>query len=211
MTTDNDFSTKHQETLSETPVGYDPSTFFTKGPLPDATASVPLIVSVKVSKPKDVGFVRVHPGAEWRQQVYLLKNKSDEKRGENFHLLHPSLVDHFPNEAVFASLFTSITRAGVVGIWPIILPDKEGEWNEAHQAQFEAAKAAMTRWVKISWNKSTRRYDVRDATGDSYKSDPDWAAALGELNLVKLVEIGFRGKMITSLDHPFVQKLFGED
>jgi hypothetical protein len=46
-------------------------------------------------------------------------------------------------------------------------------------------------------------YDVYQA--DSVLADPEWLDA----GMAELIEVAFRGKIITTVDHPVVQSLLG--
>jgi hypothetical protein len=68
----------------------------------------------------------------------------------------------------------------------------------------EAAKLAREHWVRVAANMSLGAYDVFQAMGDIPK--PDWP----EQPLKDLLRVGFRDKLIETIDHPVLRRLRGE-
>jgi len=95
-------------------------------------------------------------------------------------------------EAAPYTLAVYIYRDGTPRIWPLRLP-KEGERdNEAWSSARAAAKASLTKWVKLLWQ--GRAFVTREAK-PGYAPDPAWEKlppieelifkAIGEKNILR--------------------------
>jgi len=63
---------------------------------------------------------------------------------------------------------------------------------------------AKLKWLRITANMHAGGYDVYEAEGAL--PEPEWPAH----DIDTLVEVAFRGNIITSLDHPVIQTLLGK-
>ena len=154
-------------------------------------------------KPDKSWFVQVHPDESYRIQTGVIELKEDRE----MYLVDPSLWSELmTSESTFSfqELFTAITRQGTVFIWSIGLPGPDGKSYSWNDTALEAAKKAMSNWVRVTWNKQILGYDASKAQGEF--PAPVWPDVLfGEL-----LRIAFKGKLIDSLDHPVLRKLRGE-
>ena len=102
------------------------------------------------------------------------------------------------------ALFTSITRQGVIFLWPVRLPGPDGRDNPWSRSALDAAERARERWIRVASNMSLGAYEVFQATADI--PDPQWPEEGG---LQGLLAIAFRDRFITTPDHPIIQRLRG--
>jgi hypothetical protein len=158
-----------------------------------------LLTTVPVKKPSPQDFVRVHPAPEFRESFAMIDLKDDR---EEF-LVHPSILPELTSEAVYKTVFTAVNRQGVVFLWPIRLPAPDGRRSEWPRSQLEAAELAMKQWVRMQANLSLGAYEITVA--ESVMADPVWPA----LSFAELLPIAFRGRIITTLDHPVIKRLRG--
>jgi hypothetical protein len=108
-----------------------------------------------------------------------------------------------PGEFAMATVFTAVNRQGVLFLWPVMLPQPDGRMNEWHRSAAEAAEMAMTKWVRIKANTSLGAYEIFEAQG--LIADPKWP----EQSFKELLRIGFRDKLVNTLEHPLVKRLHG--
>lgn len=119
-------------------------------------------------------------------------------------LVSPELAPYLPGEAVAKVLVPAITVHGHVVLWPIRLPDEQGRLDEWNSTGFRAAELAKTRWVRLMANMGAGTYDVLEARGQF--PEPIWP----DIKLGKLLELAFKDRVITDLDHPVLKRLRGE-
>ena len=155
-------------------------------------------VPVRRAGPQD--FFRVHPSPEYALETMLLEFKDDNE----VYLVDPSLWHDLAGELVPKVLYVTVSRQGVVRLWPIRLPDEEGKLDDWNRSALEAAEIGKTRWIRLRANRSLGAYEVFEAHGEI--PAPEWP----DLTLQQIVEVAFKGKFITSRDHPALRRLRGE-
>jgi hypothetical protein len=158
------------------------------------------LLTVPVRRPDRQWFVRVHPDPAYRLEVAILELKED---GENY-LVEPTLCPELPGEIVPKILFTSITRQGVVFLWPARLPSGNGRGDEWSRSSLEAAEMATRHWIRVASNKNLGAYEVFQATANL--PEPEWP----NVSFKKLLELAFRDRFIKTMDHPAIKTLRGE-
>jgi hypothetical protein len=159
-----------------------------------------ILTTVPVRKPNKQDFVRVHPGAEFREAFAIIELKDERER----YLIMPDIATAFPTEFVTEMLYTAINRQRVVFLWPVRLPAPDGRVNEWHRAAQEAAERAMERWIRVTANMSLGAYEIIEAPGKF--PDPEWP----KYTFHELLRIGFRDRIINTFDHPVLKRLRGE-
>jgi len=157
------------------------------------------LLTVPVRKPNRQEFIRVHPDEGYRLQTTLLELKEERET----YLVDPALWGELVVEIVPKVIFTSITRQGVVSLWPIRLPDTNGRLDEWNQSALDAATLAMSEWVRVTANMSLGAYEVFPAPPGI--PEPAWP----EYSFTQLLNIAFRGRFIQGLDHPVLRRLRG--
>jgi hypothetical protein len=158
-----------------------------------------LLRTVPVHKPSPQDFVRVHPGDEYRADFPIIELK--EERDE--YIVARGLVGELAGEIVLKTLFTAINRQGVVFLWPVRLPDPEGRQLEWRRSMREAAEIGMTQWVRVKANMSLGAYEM--SVAESVMTDPVWP----DTSFQELIKLGFRDRLITTIDHPVIKRLRG--
>jgi hypothetical protein len=158
-----------------------------------------LLTTVPVRKPSPQDFVRVHPGADYRESLAVIELKDDRE----IYLLPPDMARELPGEFVMANLYTAINRQGVVFLWPVRLPAPDGRVLEWHRTAAVAAELAMVRWVRVKANMTLGAYEIFEASATI--PDPRWP----ELSFSELLRIGFRDRLVTSFGHPVINRLRG--
>jgi len=161
-----------------------------------------MLLTVEVRKPNRQEFFRVRPGAEWQLATYVLEVKERQKR--ELYLVHSDLWEELRADIVARILFTTINRAGVVFLWPVGLPNKDGSFNHWFRSAYEAAQLAMTTWVRATSDTDRCVYDIYKANGDL--PDPEWP----EEDFQTLVHRAFKNRFIATTKHPVLRRLRGE-
>jgi len=153
-----------------------------------------------VRKPNRQEFIRVHPDPEYRAELRAIVLKDDG----DYYIVRPELHDALANEMVYVTLYTTMSRQGVLFLWPVRLqlPDDKplAWWTSAR----EAAELAMQKWIRLASNKSLGAYDISEAQG--LVAEPEWP----EQTFQQIIEIAFRnGGLVDRMDHPVIKRLWG--
>jgi hypothetical protein len=167
-----------------------------------STGVTKILTTVPIRRPDPQEFIRVHPDPAWRLQTLVLEVKAYRET----YLIHPSLRDELlaRHEVVPKVLFMTVTRQGVLQLWPIRLPGHDGRLDSWNQSALEATQPAKTHWVRVVPNHDLRGYEVFQATNLS--DDPSWPV----INFEEFVKIACKNRFIDSWDHPVLRQLRGE-
>lgn len=160
----------------------------------------PVIASVAVRKPQRQWWVRVHPNPAMTIETCILQFDQDQQ----FYLVDPALAPALPGETSATKLYTAVNMSGGLFLWPIKLPNEDGQLFECHVTAHNAAEVAQAVWIRISWDRPNNNYAVVRARGNV--PDPVWPDA----DLQKLLSVAFKDRFIDSLDHPVAKRLLGE-
>jgi hypothetical protein len=156
---------------------------------------------IPVGKPRD--FFRVNSDPQYIRRTEIYTHKPEGVIDEQHYIIGPEMRGRIP-EARPATIVTCIYRDGSLRLWPICFP-REGERdNDAWTSARNAAKVAMTKWVKLLWLK--RAYQTRDAQ-PGYAPEPDFTKLPSFNELVKIA-YGAHG-IINDTEHPIYRELFG--
>lgn len=158
-----------------------------------------LLTTVPARKPGRQDFIRVHPSPDYRGDFGVIDLKDD---GEIF-LVTAGAMNELAGETVNVTLFTAITRQGVVFLWPVRLPSPDDRQLEWWRSAREAAERAMGGWLRVTANKALGGYEMCEALGSL--AEPQWP----EASFQELIRIAFRDRLVNSTDHPVVRRLRG--
>ncbi len=160
------------------------------------------LLTVPIRKPDKAAFVRVHPDPTYRLETAVLELKEERE----IYLVVPDIRDELATESTFGAraFFTSMTRQGVLFLWPCRLPGVDGKIDEWSRSALEAANMAVKNWVRVQSNMALGAYEVFEASASI--PDPKWP----EMPFRDILKIAFKDRRIDSLDHPVLQRLRGE-
>ena len=99
----------------------------------------PLTKTIPVKKPSKEWFIRTHPDPTYRLQTQVLELKDSTDRDS--YLVAPSLWGELSPETTVSPrlLIPSISRQGVMFIWPIRLPGSDGKIDDWSRSLTDAA------------------------------------------------------------------------
>ena len=159
-----------------------------------------LLTLVTVGKPKKQIFFRTHSAAELTFDAMLL----EQKESRESYVVMPDVAQEVSELVRPVQLHAAIDRQNNVFLIPVPLPGEGGTRNPWHESLAQAVEHAKLKWIRITANMHAGGYDVYEA--EAALPEPEWPAD----DIDKLVEVAFRGKIITSLDHPVIQTLLGK-
>jgi hypothetical protein len=159
-------------------------------------------INVAVCKPKNNVYFRCHPdpGLALDASVLIGGDGSDD-----FYFVSPVMLSHHAvlprlRKVTIAVVYT--WPGGVISLWPVPFTEETriACWKSARSA-FELSK---THWTQLIWNSDARDYDVAIAEG--INTEPLWP---GDLDIRKLLKLGFADKIINTPEHSYVMQLRG--
>ncbi len=161
----------------------------------------PVLTMVPVRKPKRTEWFRRHP--DYVVDTAIVER--DTGMDKESYLVMPAVAHLVASELRPVRLFVVMNRVGTTILWPIKLA--RGDNDHIHRiadTALMAAEQALSLWTKMVWSSDLGAYEMFRAKGDL--GEPDWL----DTSFRDLIEIGFRGKVIDSPDHPVIRELEGD-
>ncbi len=158
-----------------------------------------LLTTIPVNKPNRQRFFRVNPDPNYQLPVAVIELKEENET----YLIHPRILNEIPEDFKNKLLAVGVTRQGVLFVWPIGMPDSDGKYNPWHQSAREAAELAKTTWIRMVSNRELGAYEIYVAEGNL--GDPKFP----DLSMEEIIDIAFKDKIISDLDHPLLKQLRG--
>jgi hypothetical protein len=158
-------------------------------------------LTIPVRKPRPQAFVRVRQDTMPDLQTPLLTLKEDR---EEVFLVDRRLWPELQAEITAHVLAVAIDRQANLFVWPLKVPAQDGRSNAWHVSAMQAAAHAKKHWIRVTANMGNGAYDIFEATGNL--PAPEWPA----LSTQEILQIAFKDKYITTLDHPVLRRLRGE-
>lgn len=158
-----------------------------------------VLTTVPVGKPSKDRFFRAHTSPSWVFPTWILENKTT---GETY-LVSAEVASVLGGLVRPVELHAVIDRQNNVFLVPIPLPGSNGVRNPWHESLAQAVERSKSVWLRISANKELGGYEIFEAT--SKLPDPVWP----DISLDELLDVAFKGRIITDLDHPIVQERLG--
>ena len=158
-----------------------------------------LLTKVPVGKAKPNVFIRTHTDENMTFPAMVYEDKEAREQ----YLVDPSVAQELGGLVRPVLLCAAIDRQNNPFLIPVPLPGEDGSRNPWHESLAQAIEHAKKVWLRISANMRVGAYDIYVAEGSL--PEPEWPAH----DMEALVQVAFRGKIITSLDHPVVQSMLG--
>ena len=158
-----------------------------------------VLTMVPVVKPTKDRFFRTHESPSWVYPARILENKAT---GETY-IVSEEVASVLGGLVRAVELYTAIDRQNNVFFIPIPLPGPNGVRNPWHESLLQAVMRAKLVWLRITANKDLGGYEIFEAAAKL--PEPIWP----DTTLDELLAIAFRGRIITTPDHPVVQEKLG--
>jgi hypothetical protein len=155
---------------------------------------------VPVRKPSKMEFVRTHPDPAMSLAASIFTDDEDRETYFVTPSARPMLLGYLKP----VLLVTSVSRQGVIFLWPVPLPnDAAGGSRAWGETARQAADLARACWIRMQADLSLGAYRIFKAEG--VLPDPIWP----ERDFAELLKIAFNGRIIGDSDHPAIRKLRG--
>jgi hypothetical protein len=158
-----------------------------------------IVTRVPVKKPDKQIFFRAHPTD--KVETYVIEDKENR---ETYYVL-PEVRDEIAAQGLHRPVLLArvITRQAVNMLWPIGL-SVDGRSNSWHETAHEARRMAEKNWIRIVPNMALGGYEIFKALAPI--DEPDWS----KMTFQQLLEVAFRNRIISSLDHPVLRNWLAE-
>ena len=158
-----------------------------------------ILTVVPVGKPNPQAFFQTHPDETFRMATAVVELKEERE----IYLIDRGLWTELPEEIVFKTIFTGITKQGDLFLWPIRLPNQGGHLDGWSKSAMSAAEIGMTQWIRLKSNQALGAYDVIAASAEF--PNPVWP----DITFTQIMEIAFKDRFIRDYDHPVLKNLRG--
>lgn len=172
---------------------------------PPAVASTEsVIVTVAARRPSRHEFFRVHPGIDYTVDGTVLEYEGPDGRQD--YWVPPNLRSVAPQDVRAVRIFTCMSKAGVLFLWPARIPAPDGAGRVWHASGLAIAELAKEHWVKMVGNRAAGAYQATKATGDL--GLPQWPDGMSLQDMLRLAFGGER--IIDGPDHDVLRAMRGE-
>jgi hypothetical protein len=169
---------------------------------PDAAAvagTTEILSHVPIRKPNRHEFVRTRPEPEFWFDTGVFEDKEER---ETFFVT-PAMREALVGEIRPVLLVPTMTRQGVLLLWPLKLPTEGQRYSGWTETAREAAELAKTKWVRLAADMGLGGYRLYQAEGEL--SEPVWP----DKPLTEIMKIAFRERIVDSENHPVIRRLRG--
>ena len=180
--------------------GFSPERFKVSQNYADGVNLKKVLTTVPLRRPDRQTFFRVHPNESYRMDVFLL----DLKENRESYLVEGALYDDLGPEISHKRIYTIINPRGDLSLWSIRVRNTQGGLDAWSQSAHDAALHAMEKWIRIIPNHSLGAYEIFEANGDF--PDPKWP----DYDFFWLLQLAFKDRIISSMDHPVIRLLKGQ-
>ena len=190
----------------EAPDPFDPARHSLGADYADGYGAVCQRRVVVVRRPTRTEWFRVHPAAEYRFDCTLFKpDASSGGESDEVYLVQPEMRAVVGDAAYPARVYLAVNRLGDPFLWPVRLPETDGNALKWHTTALAIAGDAAQRWVRMRANRRGGYYDVDFLGGNVEAPEPTWPTE----PLRKLLALAFGDRMIDSQNHVIVRQLQG--
>jgi len=158
-----------------------------------------LLTTIQVGRPKKAQFFRTHQSEDMVFPSMILENNEAQET----YVVFPEVAQAISELVRPVFLHAAIDRQNNVSLIPVPLPGDSGVRHPAHESLAQAVEYAKVKWIRLNFNKHISGYDIYQA--EALLPEPEWPSG----DIESYVQVAFRGRVITSLDHPVIQAHLG--
>jgi hypothetical protein len=169
---------------------------------PDAAAingTTEILSHIPLRKPNRHEFFRTRP----EPQMWFDTGIFEDKEEREVFFVAPAMREALVGEIRPVILVPTITRQGVLLLWPLKLPMEGMRHNSWSETSREAAEMAKEKWIRLAPDMGLGGYRIYVAEGEL--SEPQWP----DKPLNEIMQIAFRDRIVDSENHPVVRRLRG--
>jgi len=127
----------------------------------------------------------------------------EDKEEREVFFVTPAMREALVGEIRPVILVPTLTRQGVLLLWPLKLPMEGMRHNSWADTARQAAEMAKAKWVRLAPDMGLGGYRIYVAEGEL--PEPQWP----DKPLNEIMQIAFRDRVVDSENHPVVRRLRG--
>jgi hypothetical protein len=158
-----------------------------------------ILSHIPLRKPNRHEFFRTRPEPEMWFDTGIFEDKEERE----VFFVTPAMREALVGEIRPVILVPTITRQGVLLLWPLKLPMEGMRHNSWADTARQAAELAKTKWIRLAPDMGLGGYRIYVAEGEL--SEPQWP----DKPLNEIMQIAFRDRIVDSENHPVVRRLRG--
>jgi hypothetical protein len=186
-----------------------------------AVQSAEVLTTVRIVKPSDSDFIRVHPNPNMQMVTFTFPTKDGHVliEPDTFDAIKVKVPD-FGKITACVTLVPYITNKGALNLWPL---KRESPFsiggNSYNVSAFTVAARTRVEWLRLSTDQDRGQYV--GFKPEEIIPEPTWpkeiaasllvtaAEAVVTEATVKLVEMASKGGIIDSIEHPLIRPYRG--
>lgn len=160
------------------------------------------ISSVAFRKPNSTEFIRTNGNPAFTSVYPILQLKDSIS---DFWLIAPHLADEFPELVRYHRVYVCCNSTNKIFLCGVQLADpRTGKRNKWHESLEYELSIANFSWIRLEADTSSSGYQHTISSSTKEPVFPE------RYSLDNLMDIAFRGRKITSIDHDVLRRLRGE-
>jgi hypothetical protein len=161
-----------------------------------AAGTQEVMATIPLRKPAKHEWFRVHPTFQFPVAILDIAGE--------LYLVARCLLPLLASEVAYKVLYPAITRDEVLLLWPVKLPDADGQLDTWNESAHIAAARAKSGWIRITSNRQLGAYRIYQPEAEP--PEPEWPVQPFE----DWLKIAFKSRVISTGDHPVIKRLLGQ-
>jgi hypothetical protein len=154
--------------------------------------------TVPIRKPRPLEWVYIIPSDDWRIQIDLLEDKSNQE----VYLVNSDLELGIPLSLKW--LVTYQTRKGDPVLWPINVQVPGKRKESYHESYTDIVTEHSGEWIRLEHNEDAKRFDYYPCPA---RITPPPPPELPQYGLQWVLDLGFKHRTLDSYDHPVLKRI----
>jgi hypothetical protein len=179
----------------------DPESFRVDQSLLDQPVAKTLLTTISIRRPEPLEFFRIRSGEDFRMGPVPFINL---KQNREYYLVKQKVLPYLQaREYWYGTIFLATNRLDKPFFWIVTTQSPTGRVSDWYLSALECADRAQEHWVQLISDRDAGGYTV--ALAQDCLPDPVWP----EQTFKELFKIGFKRRIVDSLEHQVFKQLRG--
>jgi hypothetical protein len=161
----------------------------------------------RISQAKD--FVRLHPDEDnyWSDEIWCIEVPIKGQKHGTLHMIDKDLAAKYVHRDKIKKFQLALASKPYDDFFLAEVPCQNLEENQWNATNLRGCREAKSRWVQlVSLRKEGQdKYGIVPAQHQESLPEPNWPTQ----PLLKMIALAFENRMVTSPDHPALQRILG--